>query len=69
MIKKVKKGALHTQLGIPKSKKIPRTLARKIADIEVGKTIKNPTETGEKRIVITKLLKKRVRFNKSLFKE
>ena len=54
-----KKGSLHKQLGIPQTKTIPKTLLNRIKSAKVGKTIKNPTKTGKRRIKITGLLKKR----------
>jgi len=57
---KLKKGALHKQLGIPMNKNIPVTLLAKIKHTSIGKTIKNPTKTGRKKYKITRLMKKRV---------
>jgi len=59
---KVKKGALHRQLGISPNDRIPKTLLRAIKNAEVGTTISNPTKTGKRRIPVTTLLKKRVLF-------
>lgn len=55
-----KKGALKKQLGVPKKEKIPVTLMQTIKRADVGETVRNPTETGKRRIPVTKLLKKRV---------
>jgi hypothetical protein len=69
MTVKLKKGALRKQLGVPKSKKIPKTLIRKITATEIGSEIKNPTEIGKEKIKVTRLLKKRAQFDKSFFKK
>lgn len=58
-IKPKKEGALHTQLGVPKSKTIPKTLLGEIKRTDIGKTVTNPTKTGKRRIKGTRLLKKR----------
>lgn len=58
-LKKHKKGTLHRQLGVPQDKKIPKSLLARIKRTDVGKTVKNPTKTGKRRIKITGLLKKR----------
>ena len=58
----IKKGALHRQLGIPKNKKIPKTLLKAIVRAPVGKTISNPTSTGPSRIKVTRKLKQRALF-------
>jgi hypothetical protein len=57
-----KKGALHEQLDVPIDEKIPETLEKKIVDAPIGSTIENPTETGKKKIKITKCLKQRANF-------
>ena len=57
---KLKRVALHKQMGIPMDKKIPVTLLRKIKNTKLGKTIKNPTKTGRKKYKVTRLLKERV---------
>ena len=59
---KIKKGALHRQLSVPKDKDIPVTLLRKIKASETGRTITNPTRTGKRRVKVTTLLKRRVNF-------
>ena len=55
----MKRGALSRQLGIPEEKNIPVTLLEKIRKTEIGKRIRNPTETGKRLIRVTRLLKKR----------
>lgn len=55
-----KEGALHRQLGVPKNKKIPKTLLRRLNDAKQGNRIKNPTKTGKKKITVTGLLKRRI---------
>ena len=64
----MKKGALHSQLGIPKEKDIPMNLLNKIISAKAGEVIKNPSKTGKKTIKITALLKKRVNLAKNLKK-
>ena len=59
---KIKKGALHSQLGVSGGKDIPVTLLRKIKRTPTGKIVINPTKTGKKRIKVTTLLKRRVNF-------
>lgn len=59
---KIKKGALHRQLSVPKDKDIPITLLKKIKSFSTGRTITNPTKTGKRIIKITTLLKRRVNF-------
>jgi len=58
--RKKKEGILHKQLGIPKEKKIPKSLLGRIAEARQGSRIKNPTKTGNRRITVTGLMKKRV---------
>ncbi len=58
----LKKGSLSRMLEIREQDNIPLTLLRKIKNSGIGKTIKNPTKTGKRRIKITKLLKKRAVF-------
>ena len=53
---KVKKGALHKQLGYPLDKKIGKTVINRLAKIEIGKSF---TLNGKKR-KMTGLMKKRV---------
>ena len=55
----IKQGALSQQLGIPEEKNIPVSLLQKIKRTPVGKTMKNPTESGKASIKVTPLLKKR----------
>jgi len=52
-------GALSRQLGIPVRDNIPKTLLEKIAKTPIGKTIRNPTKKGKRRIRVTRKLKKR----------
>ena len=59
---KIKKGALHRQLGIPTTVDIPVSLLRKIKATPTGRTISNPTKKGKRRIAVTTLLKRRVVF-------
>jgi len=59
-------GALSRQLGIPEEKNIPKTLLNKIVDTPIGKTIKNPTKTGRRRIKVTNLLKQRATLAKTM---
>jgi len=54
-----KEGALSRQLGIPVRDNIPKTLLEKIAKTPIGKTIRNPTKKGKRRIKVTRKLKKR----------
>jgi len=54
-----KEGALSRQLDIPVEEDIPVTLLRKIVNTPIGKTIRNPTSKGKRRIKVTRLLKKR----------
>jgi len=56
------KGSLHRQLGIPQDQRIPKTLLQKIQAAETGEKIRNPTETGKRRIAVTMLLKRRTAF-------
>ena len=54
-----KPGALSRQLGIPIKDNIPKTLLEKIAKTPIGKTIRNPTKKGKRRIRVTRKLKRR----------
>jgi len=54
-----KPGAFHRQLGIPPTTKIPMTLLRAIISTPMGKYCHNPTKTGDRRILVTRLVKKR----------
>ncbi len=65
---KIKKGALHKQLGVPEERKIPITLLNKIISAEVGKVIKNSSKSSKKMIKVTSLLKKRANLAKNLKK-
>lgn len=65
---KIKKGALHKQLGVDEKNKIPITLLNKIISAEVGEVIKNSSKSSKKRIKVTSLLKKRANLAKNLNK-
>jgi len=58
---KIKKGALHRQLGIPEDRKIPVNVLNKILSKDVGEKIK----VNGKTITVTSLLKKRANFAKN----
>ncbi len=58
-IQHLKKGALHSQLGIPESTKIPNTLVNTLANAKVGDTITNPTKIGKEEYKVTELLHER----------
>lgn len=62
----IKKGALSRQLGIPVRNNIPLTLLNKIIRSKAGDKINNPTKSGKKVIKVTKLLKKRSTFARTL---
>lgn len=55
----MKKGALSRQLKIAEKSNIPKTLLNKIVGARAGQTISNPTQTGRKRIKVTRLLERR----------
>lgn len=63
---KIKPGKLSKQLGIPIKKNIPVTLLDKIISTKPGQKIKNPTKSGKRTITVTKLLKKRSTFARTL---
>jgi len=52
-------GKLHSDLGIPKSEKIPMSLLNKIVSAKAGQTITNPTSVGRKRIHVTRKIEQR----------
>jgi len=54
----IKKGALHTQLGIDDTKKIPISMLHRIMQAELGTKI--ATKAGE--VTVTAQLKKRANF-------
>jgi hypothetical protein len=56
---KIRRGALHRELGIPKGKKIPMSLLNKIVSAKAGDVIKNPTSIGKKKIKVTRGLERR----------
>lgn len=58
-VKAHKKGTLHRQLKVPMDKKIPKRLLSKIKGAEIGKTVRNPSKVGKRRVKVTGLLKKR----------
>lgn len=53
------RGALHRSLKISQSERIPTTLLVRIVDAKLGNTIKNPTQTGKRRILVTTPLKRK----------
>jgi hypothetical protein len=55
-----KPGALRRQLGIPKDRKIPVTLMRRILDADTGNVVKNPTNVGRSKYRVTTLMQQRV---------
>jgi len=59
-LKKHKKGSLHRQLGVPQDKTIPKSFLTRVKNTQIGKTAKNPSKTGKRRVKVTHLLKKRV---------
>ncbi len=63
---RLKKGALHKQLGIPQDQKIPLSLLNKIIAAKPGDTITNPSNKGRKRIKITRVLEKRANLARNL---
>lgn len=65
---RMKKGALHKQLGISKEKDIPMSLLNKIISSDLRKSIKNPCKIGKKVIKVSALLKKRANLAKNLKK-
>jgi CxxC motif-containing protein len=54
-----KKGSLSRQLGIPEEENIPKQLLQEIRKAKIGETVQNPTQTGNRVIKVTRLLKKR----------
>jgi len=56
------RGALHSQLEVPQSERIPKTLLLKIKSAKSGETIRNPTGTGKRMVPVTTLLKRRTNF-------
>ena len=52
-------GRLHSNLGIPKVKKIPMKLLNAIVRAKAGQTISNPTSVGRKRIKVTRKIEQR----------
>ena len=62
----MKKGSLRKQLQIPESKKIPKSLLDRIIKAKPGEIVKNPTETGKRRIKVTRKLERRAILAKNL---
>ena len=60
-IQKLKKGALHRQLGFPEDQKIPVGLLHKIDLANIGDKVAYTVNGKKKIITVTELLKKRVR--------
>lgn len=54
-----KPGALHRQLGIPISTRIPKTLLATITSADTGEVVMNPTTVGKRRYTVTRLMQKR----------
>jgi hypothetical protein len=54
-----KPGALHRQLEIPQSQRIPTTLLERIVAAQAGQRIRNPTTVGRGLIPVTRLLEHR----------
>ena len=54
-----KPGKLHSDLGIPKDKKIPMSLLNKIVSAKAGETIANPSSVGRKKIKVTRKIEQR----------
>jgi hypothetical protein len=53
------KGVFHKQLGVSTTEKIPLTFLQAIVDTPVGSVAHNPTNTGDKMVKVTPLMKKR----------
>lgn len=64
----IKKGALHRDLGIPQSDKIPLKLLDAIIKAKAGDVIKNPTTKGKKKIEVTSRLERRAIFARNMKK-
>ncbi len=58
-VKEGREGALSRQLGVPVEENIPVTLLERIKNASIGETVRNPTETGKRRVRVTRLLKRR----------
>ena len=61
----IKEGTLHTALGVPKSKKVGKTLINKVAKAKIGDTISTP---GGKKKVTTEM-KRKAMFVKNVSKK
>ena len=57
---KIKKGTLHSAVGVPKDRTIPKSLIKKIYRAKIGTIVKNPTKTGKRSIKVTRKLKQKV---------
>lgn len=57
--KRAGKGTFHKQLGIPPTEKIPLTFLQAIVNTEIDMYAHNPTNTGDKMIKVTRLVKRR----------
>lgn len=63
---KIKKGALHKQLGIPEDQPIPMALLNKILSSAVGDVVEYTVNGEKRRIKVTPLLLKRASLAKTL---
>ena len=61
----IKEGTLHENLGVPKSKKVGKTLINKVAKAKIGDTISTP---GGKKKVTTEM-KRKAMFVKNVSKK
>lgn len=61
-----RKGALRIQLNIPKDRNIPMPLLDRIINSKPGVIVNNPTRTGNRKIKVTRLLKKRAVLGRNL---
>ena len=52
-------GRLHSDLNIPKEKKIPMGLLNAIINSKAGDIIKNPTSVGKKKFLVTRRMEQR----------
>ncbi len=63
-----KPGKLHSDLSVPKEKKIPMILLNKIIGAKAGETITNPTSVGRKKIKVTRKIEQRAILARNLKK-
>jgi hypothetical protein len=63
---KMKPGALRNQLNVSKGETIKKTTLDEIIKTPIGKVAHNPTETGKKRIHVTRLVKQRANLARNL---